>query len=81
MVIPTVYLAVHLSYQTRKTPALLLPNLAVTCWIIANGNWMLGEFFDFNHVPVSFLFFGCGIALIAWYFFAYRHHEQQSHEV
>jgi hypothetical protein len=74
MIIPTIALAIFISYRTRYNPALLWPNLSVCCWIGANGYWMLGEFFDFNHVPVSLFLFVAGLICISLYLLKYRNH-------
>jgi hypothetical protein len=71
MVIPTIGMAVYLAVKTRKQMHLLLPNLSVCAWICANATWMLGEFFDFNHIPLALAFFLSGIAIITHYFIRY----------
>lgn len=76
MVIPTIAMAVYIALKTRKQIHLLLPNLAVCCWICANASWMLGEFFDFNHIPLALTFFLSGIAIIAYYFARYSNHPE-----
>ena len=44
-------------------------NLAVTCWIIGNVIWMVGEFFFDDTIRyVSVPFFGIGLAVIGWYY-------------
>ena len=45
MILPTLILALHLSWQYRHVRSELFHNLAVTCWIMANSVWMTGEFF------------------------------------
>ena len=43
-------------------------NLAVTCWIIGNAIWMVGEFyFDDSIRFVSVPFFAIGLAILGWY--------------
>ncbi len=74
MIVPTILLAIWISIRTRHNPALLLPNLSVCCWIGANGYWMLGEFFDFNHIPVSIILFAAGLVFIILYLLRYRNH-------
>ncbi|MGN6416756.1 MAG: hypothetical protein ACTHMC_04670 [Pseudobacter sp.] len=44
MLIPTLTVAVLITWQTRKLKAELFHNLAVTFWICANGYWMIIEF-------------------------------------
>ncbi|MBX3254118.1 MAG: hypothetical protein KF862_08265 [Chitinophagaceae bacterium] len=48
MIIPTLTVAVLITWQTRKLTAELLHNLAVVCWITANCLWMTGEFFGWD---------------------------------
>ena len=74
MIIPTVGMALYIAYRTRAHMHLLLPNIAVCCWISANAVWMLGEFFDFNHVPFALALFLSGIVVIALYFIRYRNY-------
>jgi hypothetical protein len=76
MVIPTIAMAFYIAFKTRKIIHLLLPNLAVCCWINANAFWMLGEFFDFNHIPFSLTFFLSGIVIIAYHFIRYGKHQE-----
>jgi prepilin signal peptidase PulO-like enzyme (type II secretory pathway) len=45
MLIPTIPVAVLITWQTRKLKAELFHNLAIICWICANGYWMIVEFF------------------------------------
>lgn len=72
MIIPTVFVALYLAWKTRYEMSLLLPNLAVCFWIFANVSWMLGEFFDFNHVPYALTSFSIGIVAISLYILRYR---------
>ena len=44
MLIPTLTVAILITWQTRKLKAELYHNLAVTFWICANGYWMIIEF-------------------------------------
>lgn len=45
MFVPTLLLSLMITWQTRTIRSELYHNLAVTCWIIANGFWMICEFF------------------------------------
>lgn len=62
MIIPTVSVAVVLVVYSLKTFQRLMLNLATLCWILANSNWMAGEFYEFDFRPVSFSLFISGIA-------------------
>jgi hypothetical protein len=68
MIAPTVLLAVRIAWITRHRPFLLIPNLAVCCWIIANVLWMLGEFFDLDNRVYSVIFFISGLLLMGAYY-------------
>lgn len=71
MIVPTVSVAVMLVIATRKIPHRLLLNLATLCWILANSNWMTGEFYTYNFKPISFTFFILGILFAIVYFILY----------
>lgn len=45
MIVPTVSLAIIITYKTRNVPSEFMHNLSVVCWISANSVWMFGEFF------------------------------------
>jgi uncharacterized membrane protein YoaK (UPF0700 family) len=72
MIVPTIGMALYLAWKTRHEMELLLPNLAVCCWIFANAIWMLGEFFDFNHIPYALTSFCLGIIVITLYLLRYK---------
>lgn len=44
MILPTISVALHITWLHRKSMAELLHNLAVVLWISANSVWMIGEF-------------------------------------
>lgn len=54
MIIPTLLVAVFISWRTRTIASELAHNLAVTFWICANSTWMIMEFV---HMDTA-LFFG-----------------------
>jgi hypothetical protein len=76
MIVPTLTLAFYIAWKTRRAMGLLLPNLAVCFWICANVAWMLGEFFDFNHIPYALASFSLGIVAISIYLVRYRHESE-----
>ena len=45
MFIPTILVAVLITWQTRHLKSELFHNLAILFWITANGYWMITEFF------------------------------------
>lgn len=52
MVIPTLTIAIVISWRTREIKAELAHNLAVAFWISANSYWMISEFFKFDEMIV-----------------------------
>lgn len=64
MFIPTLVIAILISWRTRKIKAELAHNLAVTFWIAANGYWMISEFFAFDEMIVWSWVTGKHMALI-----------------
>jgi hypothetical protein len=45
MILPTISVAIWLTWKMRKSYSELMHNLAVILWIAANSAWMVGEFF------------------------------------
>lgn len=78
MIIPTISVAVYLTYKLRKTTTELLHNLAVCSWIIANSVWMTGEFYaEDSYRPYATVFFGIGLLLMAYYYFIAQYKKTQ----
>jgi uncharacterized membrane protein len=81
MIIPTMLVAMLITYQTRKITGELLHNLAINFWITANCTWMIGEFFgwDVNLIgsyglrQFSVLPFGIGMLILGYYYLVYMH--------
>ena len=81
MIIPTMLVAMLITYQTRKITGELLHNLAINFWITANCTWMIGEFFgwDANLIgpyglrEFSLLPFGTGLLILGYYYLIYMH--------
>lgn len=69
MVVPTLLIALWLTWHTRHDAGECAHGAAVVCWISANAIWMVGEFF-FNDTtrPIASLFFGLGVLILAWYY-------------
>lgn len=70
MIVPTVGAALLITWQTRNIKSELLHNLAVVFWIIANGYWMITEFFwdDDSLRYYTAIPFTIGLAIIAYYY-------------
>lgn len=79
MIVPTFLAAIHIAYITRNRMPEFFHNIAVCCWIIANGIWMVGEFyFEDTTRPYATVFFAFGVIVLAFYYFYYlpRHKEE-----
>ncbi|MFT4024967.1 MAG: hypothetical protein QM664_14415 [Flavihumibacter sp.] len=75
MIVPTVSVAVLITWQTRHLRAELYHNLAVLFWITANVYWMITEFLELpDHTRYyAAIPFGIGLAIIAvYYLFMYK---------
>jgi len=73
MIVPTLTVAVAITWQTRKILAELLHNLAVVLWITANCLWMSGEFYGWDEGPwgsrhLALIPFGIGLGILAYYY-------------
>lgn len=70
MVVPTLFLAFWIAWQSRKSLPDLIHNLAVCLWITANITWMVGEFFYHDGTRgTAKVFFFSGLGLLASYYF------------
>ncbi|MFT3947958.1 MAG: hypothetical protein QM763_13390 [Agriterribacter sp.] len=73
MIIPTISVAVMISWQTRKITSELIHNLAVVCWIIANCLWMTGEFYGWDEGAwgaryLALFPFSIGLIILFYYY-------------
>ncbi len=76
MIIPTLLVAVMITYQTRKIISELTHNLAIDFWITANCTWMVGEFFQLDETlfgfyglrQLSIIPFAIGLIILAYYY-------------
>ena len=48
MIIPTLVIALVISWRTRQMMSELCHNLAIAVWISANSYWMISEFLGFD---------------------------------
>ena len=64
MIVPTLSVAIWISWRTRAIRSELAHNLAVVFWISANAYWMISEFYGFDSVIVWQNFTGKHMALI-----------------
>lgn len=69
MIVPTITVALHITWISRKKISELFHNLAIVFWICANSVWMIGEFyFDDSLRPISTVFFAAGLILMFIYY-------------
>ena len=81
MVVPTLVIAVIISWRTRQYMSELCHNIAITVWIIANSYWMISEFFHFDAMIVygnitykylAIIPSSIGILLLAYYYLVWK---------
>ena len=70
MIVPTLGVALLITWQNRKIKSELFHNLAVTFWICANAMWMLLEFsgLDDLYRKYTSIPFGIGLFFILSYY-------------
>jgi len=69
MIVPTIAVAIHITWLRRKIKSDLFHNLAVCFWISANSIWMIGEFFlDDTLRPIATMFFVTGLITVTIYY-------------
>jgi hypothetical protein len=69
MIVPTITVAIFITWKMRQYRAELFHNLAVCLWILANSVWMTGEFF-FNDETrhIATVFFIAGLLCILYFY-------------
>jgi len=69
MILPTLSLAIYITWKNRAERAELFHNLAVCFWISANSIWMYGEFYldDTTRHP-AVIFFVAGLLSMGYYY-------------
>lgn len=79
MIIPTISVALHITWLHRQSSSELYHNLAVVSWIMANSVWMIGEFFyDDTLRPVATVFFVIGLLLVSVYYLVVKPQQKKS---
>jgi hypothetical protein len=70
MLIPTLFVAILITWQTRHLKSELFHNLAVAFWICANGYWMIVEFWGYDEELRIYtaIPFGIGLLFIGIYY-------------
>ena len=78
MIFPTIIAAVVITWQTRHIKSELLHNLAVVFWILANGYWMLTEFYSTNDSLRFYTIvpFSIGLIIIGYYYIVVKPKEK-----
>ena len=80
MIVPTMLIAIVISWRTRHIVSELAHNLAIVVWITANSYWMISEFFHFDTMIVygnitfkhlAVIPFVTGILILSWYYLWY----------
>lgn len=69
MIVPTLFVAIHITWRTWHDVTDRYHNIAITLWICANATWMTGEFF-FNDTlrPYAMIFFALGLLVVGVYY-------------
>jgi len=79
MIIPTIAVAIHITWLRRNFKSDLYHNLAVCFWISANSVWMIGEFFYGDALrPVATAFFLAGLFTVGIYYTVVIHREKET---
>lgn len=69
MILPTAGIALWMTIRFRSKWSEFAHNFAITCWIIANSIWMIGEFyFDDGIRPLARWFFLAGLIMLCFYY-------------
>lgn len=70
MIVPTIGVAILITWQTRKIKSELFHNLAIDFWICANAMWMLLEFtgLDDHYRKFTAIPFSIGVFFILSYY-------------
>ncbi len=76
MIIPTLLVALFITWQTRHILSEFLHNLAVVFWISANCTWMIGEFYgwdenlwgEYGLRQMSLIPFVIGLLILIYYY-------------
>lgn len=76
MFVPTVLVAAWITWRSRDNMGDLLHSGAVVCWIMANGVWMMGEFwYNDTNRQYAVPFFMAGLFLVSCYYLVVRPNE------
>lgn len=80
MVIPTLFVAVWITYITRKLPEFYI-NAAIFFWISANSYWMIVEFFfNSSHKFLAGIPFAIGFIFVGLYYYNFYKNKSNASE-
>lgn len=86
MIVPTLLVAIFISWRTRQIHSELAHNLAVAFWICANSTWMIMEFIHLDDTlflgaltgkQLSMIPFGIGSLILIYYYVIQRPREMK----
>ncbi|TDO27226.1 hypothetical protein [Sediminibacterium goheungense] len=89
MIVPTLSIALLISWRTRKMMSELCHNIAIAVWISANSYWMISEFLGFDEKIVwgeytykhlALIPFGIGVLVLAFYYLIWRPKHKEENE-
>jgi hypothetical protein len=88
MIIPTMVVALLITWQTRHMKSELYHNLAIVFWITANCTWMVGEFFKWDENlwngmglrQFAVVPFALGLGILAYYYIVYKRKQSSQSE-
>jgi hypothetical protein len=80
MIVPTMAVALMITWQTRHMKSELYHNLAIDFWITANCTWMVGEFFHWDENlwngwglrQFALIPFVLGLGILTYYYLVHR---------
>ena len=81
MIVPTLTIAIWISWKNRQMKSELAHNLAIVFWISANSYWMISEFLAFDEMEIwneftgkhlSLIPFFAGVFILAYYYLVQR---------
>lgn len=88
MIVPTLTVAIVITWQTRHMKSELFHNLAVDFWITANCTWMIGEFFKLDENlwhgyglrQAAIVPFALGLGVLAYYYLVLFKKQENEHD-
>ena len=90
MIVPTLIIAIVITWRTRHMVSEWAHNLAIVLWISANSYWMISEFYHFDEMWVyagitykhlAVVPFVSGILLLAWFYLLYAPTHKNKKEI